>query len=197
MASFLKAPLRPLEGGLLNSTGTRILGIDPGSRTTGYGVIDVGLGRSGARLTYVTSGCIKSGGGEMPERLGVIYRGVAEIVADYQPSAMAIERVFLAKNPSSALKLGQARGVAIAAAVATGLGVSEYAAREVKLAVTGTGGAAKTQVQHMVRVLLQLAGTPAEDAADALAIAICHVNTASAPEQSRGVTANLRGQTTP
>jgi len=184
--------------------GTRILGIDPGSRTTGYGVIDIGSGRGGAELTYVTSGCIKSGNGDMPQRLAVIYRGVAEIVADYQPSAMAIEQVFLAKNPSSALKLGQARGVAIAAAVASELSVAEYAAREVKLAVTGTGGAAKTQVQHMVRVLLKLAGTPAEDAADALAIAICHVNTASVPPiadadaaKSRGATANLRGQTTP
>lgn len=156
----------------------RILGIDPGSRTTGYGVIDVADGQR-ERLSYVTSGCIKSGAGEMPERLGVIYHGVNEIVGRYEPDAVAIEQVFLAKNPASALKLGQARGVAIAAAVAAELPVSEYAAREVKLAVTGTGGAAKTQVQHMVRVLLALAGTPAEDAADALAIAICHVNTAS------------------
>ena len=156
----------------------RILGIDPGSRTTGYGVIDIPSQGARDRLSYVTSGCIKSGNGEMPERLGVIYKGVREIVTEYQPDAVAIERVFLAKNPASALKLGQARGVAIAAVVAAELGVSEYAAREVKLAVTGTGGAAKTQVQHMVRVLLQLAGTPAEDAADALAIAICHVNTA-------------------
>ncbi len=156
----------------------RVLGIDPGSRVTGYGVIDV-AGR-GARQTlgYVTSGCIKSGSGEMPARLGVIYRGVKEIVDEFQPEIVAIERVFLAKNPASALKLGQARGVAIAAAVSAELEVAEYAAREVKLAVTGTGGAAKTQVQHMVRVILQLAGTPAEDAADALAIAICHVNTA-------------------
>ena len=157
----------------------RILGIDPGSRTTGYGVIDIPSGGAPSareQLTYVTSGCIKSGSGEMPERLGVIYKGICEIVAEFQPDEVAIERVFLAKNPASALKLGQARGVAIAAVVATELGVFEYAAREVKLAVTGTGGAAKTQVQHMVRVLLQLAGTPAEDAADALAIAICHIN---------------------
>ena len=161
----------------------RILGIDPGSRITGYGVIETPSGERaspGSRdsLSYVTSGCIKSGVGDMPERLGVIYRGVCDIVGEYRPDAVAIERVFLAKNPSSALKLGQARGVAIAAVVAAEIGVAEYAAREVKLAVTGTGGAAKNQVQHMVRVLLQLAGTPAEDAADALAIAICHVNTA-------------------
>jgi len=115
----------------------------------------------------------------MPERLGIIFQGLCEIVAQYQPDEVAIERVFLAKNPSSALKLGQARGVAIAAVVASQLSVSEYAAREVKLAITGTGGADKAQIQHMVRVLLKLAGTPAEDAADALAIAICHVNTAA------------------
>ncbi len=156
----------------------RVLGIDPGSRVTGYGVIDVAGRGSSQSLTYITSGCIKSGKGEMPERLGVIYRGVREIVDVHQPHVLAIEQVFLAKNPASALKLGQARGVAIAAAVASDLSVSEYAAREVKLAVTGTGRAAKAQVQHMVRVILQLAGTPAEDAADALAIAICHVNTA-------------------
>lgn len=157
----------------------RVLGIDPGSRVTGYGVVDVTGQGAREAVSYVTSGCIKSGKGEMPERLGVIYHGVREIVEEYRPGIVAIERVFLAKNPSSALKLGQARGVAIAAAVAGELDVAEYAAREVKLAVTGTGGAAKTQVQHMVRVILQLAGTPAEDAADALAIAICHVNTAS------------------
>lgn len=156
----------------------RVLGIDPGSRVTGYGVIDVAGRGASQTLNYVTSGCIKSGKGEMPERLGVIYRGVREIVDVHQPTVLAIEQVFLAKNPASALKLGQARGVAIAAAVASDVGVSEYAAREVKLAVTGTGRAAKAQVQHMVRVILQLAGTPAEDAADALAIAICHVNTA-------------------
>ena len=158
----------------------RILGIDPGSRITGYGVIDL-VASKRDQLSYVTSGCIKSGNGEMPQRLGLIYRGVSEIVTRYQPQALAIEQVFLAKNPASASKLGQARGVAIAASVAADLPVSGYAAREVKLAVTGSGGAAKTQVQHMVRVLLTLAGTPAEDAADALAIAICHVNTASHP----------------
>lgn len=161
---------------------TRVLGIDPGSRITGYGIIEIPSSATlGARekLSYISSGCIKSGIGEMPDRLGIIYEGLREIVAEFQPDEVAIERVFLAKNPSSALKLGQARGVAIAAVVASSLGVSEYAAREVKLAVTGTGGADKAQVQHMVRVLLKLAGTPAEDAADALAIAICHVNTAA------------------
>lgn len=167
---------------------TRILGIDPGSRTTGYGIIEIpSAATPGARdkLSYLSSGCIKSGTGEMPDRLGIIYEGLREIVAEFQPDEVAIERVFMAKNPSSALKLGQARGVAIAAVVASKLRVSEYAAREVKLAVTGTGGADKAQVQHMVRVLLKLAGTPAEDAADALAIAICHVNTAAVAEVRR------------
>lgn len=160
---------------------TRILGIDPGSRTTGYGIVEIPSDATPSareKLKYITSGCIKSGTGEMPERLGIIYEGLREIVKEFQPDQVAIERVFMAKNPSSALKLGQARGVAIAAVVASKLSVAEYAAREVKLAVTGTGGADKAQVQHMVRVLLKLAGTPAEDAADALAIAICHVNTA-------------------
>ena len=154
----------------------RILGIDPGSRTTGYGVIEPG--GAGSQPRYIASGCINSGRGEMPERLATIYQGMVEVIGQFQPTHAAIEQVFLAKNPDSALKLGQARGVAIAAAVAAGLPIAQYAPRAVKLAVTGTGGAAKTQVQHMVRVLLKLPGTPAEDAADALAIAICHVNTA-------------------
>jgi len=154
----------------------RVLGIDPGSRTTGYGVIEPG--DAGRQPRYVASGCINSGRGEMPERLATIYQGMVEVIGQFQPTHASIEQVFLAKNPDSALKLGQARGVAIAAAVAAGLPIAQYAPRAVKLAVTGTGGAAKTQVQHMVRVLLKLPGTPAEDAADALAIAICHVNTA-------------------
>jgi crossover junction endodeoxyribonuclease RuvC len=152
----------------------RILGIDPGSRITGYGVIEP---RQGG-LNYVTSGCIKSSAGELPERLGSIFVGISEIIEAYQPQAVAIEQVFVARNPGSALKLGQARGAAIAAAVVAGLPVAEYAARAVKQAVTGTGAAEKSQIQHMVRVLLALPGVPSEDAADALAIAICHVNTA-------------------
>jgi crossover junction endodeoxyribonuclease RuvC len=113
----------------------------------------------------------------MPQRLGTIYRGVSEIIGQFHPSEVAIEEVFLAKNPSSALKLGQARGVAIAAAVAAELPVSEYAARRVKQSLVGTGRATKEQVAHMVRILLKLPGAPQADAADALAIALCHVNT--------------------
>lgn len=152
----------------------RILGIDPGSRVTGYGVVE--LERSGA--VYLASGCIRPRAGSFVERLGEIYRGVESLIALHRPDEMAVEEVFLASNPASALKLGQARGAAIAAAVAGRLPVTEYAARTVKLAVVGTGKASKEQVQHMVRVLLRLSGTPAADAADALAIAICHVNTA-------------------
>ena len=150
-----------------------ILGIDPGSRRTGYGVVAV----SERKVEYVSSGCIKADLGDMPQRLGTIYRGVRELIKQFNPSEVAIEEVFLAKNASSALKLGQARGVAIAAAVASELAVSEYAARRVKQSIVGSGRASKEQVAHMVRVLLQLPGVPQADAADALAIALCHVNT--------------------
>lgn len=151
----------------------RILGIDPGSRITGYGVLEV----AGRDVRYLASGCIRPAGGTFVERLADIYRGVEEIIAVQQPAELAIEEVFLARNPASALKLGQARGVAIAAAVAQGLVVHEYAARKVKQTLVGTGRASKEQVQHMVRVILGLPAAPGTDAADALAIAICHVNT--------------------
>ena len=152
----------------------RILGIDPGSRVTGYGVVEL----KPAGAAYLASGCIRPRAGSFVERLGEIYLGVETLIREHAPDEMAIEEVFLATNPSSALKLGQARGAAIAAAVACRLPVTEYAARTVKLAVVGTGKASKPQVQHMVRVLLSLSANPAADAADALAIAICHVNTA-------------------
>ncbi len=163
---------------LASSSGTfRVLGIDPGSRVTGYGVVDCALGRRSNPAVYVASGCIKPEREGLPERLGEIYRGVETLIQQYQPQGFAIEDVFLARNPQSALKLGQARGVAIAAAVAADLPVAEYAARHVKLSVVGTGRASKSQVQHMVTVLLKLVAQPPSDAADALAIAICHVNT--------------------
>jgi crossover junction endodeoxyribonuclease RuvC len=129
----------------------RIIGIDPGSRLTGYGVIEV----TDRKVHYVASGCINAQQGELPERLGIIYRGITQIIRDFSPSEFAIESVFMAKNASSALKLGQARGVAIAAGVAQDLPVFEYAAREVKKATVGTGRANKEQVAHMVRVLLK------------------------------------------
>ncbi len=150
-----------------------VLGIDPGSRRTGYGLLAV-RDRS---VEYVASGCIKAEIGDMPQRLGIIYRGVSELIDLFNPTELAIEEVFLAKNASSALKLGQARGVAIAAAVAGELPVHEYAAKRVKQSLVGTGRGSKEQVAHMVRILLKLPGAPQADAADALAIALCHVNT--------------------
>ena len=151
----------------------RILGIDPGSRFTGYGIIDV----EGDRAALVEQGIIKTGGGEFPERLGKIFDGIRSVIDEYSPGEVAVESVFISKNPSSALKLGQARGAAICAAISRGLTVSEYTPRSVKQAIVGRGGADKVQVQHMVCVLLRLAETPAEDAADALAVALCHQHT--------------------
>ena len=126
-----------------------VLGIDPGSRVTGYGVIR----QQGRQLTYLGSGCIRTVVDDMPTRLKLIYAGVTEIITQFQPDFFAIEQVFMAKNPDSALKLGQARGAAIVAAVNLNLPVSEYAARQVKQTVVGTGAAEKSQVQHMVRSL--------------------------------------------
>ncbi|GAA3908601.1 crossover junction endodeoxyribonuclease RuvC [Halomonas cibimaris] len=148
----------------------RLLGVDPGSRITGYGVIDVLNGKP----RYVASGCIRTGDGALEQRLARIYAGLANVTSEYRPDDAAIERVFLAKNPDSALKLGQARGSALVCLANHGLAVAEYAARQVKQAVTGQGGADKTQVQHMVTAMLRLSATPQEDAADALAIALTH-----------------------
>ncbi|MBM4218516.1 MAG: crossover junction endodeoxyribonuclease RuvC [Gammaproteobacteria bacterium] len=148
----------------------RILGLDPGSRITGYGVVD-----AGARgLRYVASGCIRVGEGEMAARLLAIHRHVSELVDAYSPGEVAVERVFMARNPDSALKLGQARGAALCGACGSGARVFEYAPRAVKLTVTGSGNAEKAQVMHMVKSLLVLEGRLSADAADALAIAVCH-----------------------
>jgi crossover junction endodeoxyribonuclease RuvC len=152
-----------------------ILGIDPGSRITGFGVID----SDGNRHRYIASGCIKMAELPFPERLMRIYAGIAEIVATYHPEQSAIEQVFLSNNPDSALKLGQARGAAIVALMNHHLSVAEYSARQVKSAVAGKGSATKEQVQHMVVRLLGLDKAPPADAADALAIALCHAQTSS------------------
>jgi crossover junction endodeoxyribonuclease RuvC len=149
---------------------TRILGIDPGSRVTGYGIID----QDGQHMTYVASGCMRAKGESLSERLGVIFPGVNAIIHEFLPEEMAIERVFRNKNADSALKLGQARGAAICASVHSKLPVDEYAAREIKQAVVGKGGATKEQVQHMVCVLLSLSKKPQSDAADARGVAVCH-----------------------
>jgi len=148
----------------------RILGIDPGSRFTGIGIID----SDGQRLQHIYSGCIKLGDRPIPERLGMIFTGLTEIIQLYHPDESAIESIFVATNAGGALKLGQARGAAICAAVMQQLSVHEYSAREVKQALVGKGSADKTQVQHMVKFLLNLHGKLQADSADALAIAICH-----------------------
>jgi crossover junction endodeoxyribonuclease RuvC len=148
----------------------RIIGIDPGSRVTGYGIIE----QQGPKVRHVASGCLRVEGEVLAVRLGKIFQGLDAIIREYRPGEMAVERVFMSRNADSALKLGQARGAAICAGVSRELAVAEYAAREIKQAVVGKGGAAKSQVQHMVRVLLALQATPPPDAADALAVALCH-----------------------
>ena len=148
----------------------RILGIDPGSRFTGFGVLDF----DGDRPSYVASGTIKSHDGTFPDRLRKIFLSVRDVVEQYRPDIIAIESVFMAKNAGSALKLGHARSAALCATFGFELDVHEYSPREIKQAVVGTGSANKEQVQRMVVSLLQLDGTPASDAADALAAALCH-----------------------
>lgn len=150
---------------------TIILGIDPGSRITGYGLIR----QVGQKIEYVDSGCIRTSlNAELSVKLLQIYDGVCELMDHYSPTEVAIEQVFMHQNPNSALKLGHARGVAMVAAASHRVPVNEYAAREIKQAVVGYGAAEKTQVGHMVVHLLSLNSAPQTDAADALAIAICH-----------------------
>jgi crossover junction endodeoxyribonuclease RuvC len=152
---------------------TRILGIDPGLRSTGFGVLD----KSGQNLAYVTSGCITTPQrGTLFVRLKAILDGLAEVIAECKPEQIAIEKVFVNMNPQSTLLLGQARGTAICAGVIADLPIAEYTALQVKQAVVGNGHAAKEQVQEMVKRLLKLGGMPGADAADALACAICHAH---------------------
>ncbi len=150
----------------------RILGIDPGSRITGFGVVDV----DGARVSYVASGVIRTSEGELAERIDEIVHGIAEVAQTYQPTCAAIEQVFVNVNPKATLMLGQARGAAIAALVLAKLPVTEYTALQVKQSVVGYGKAKKEQVQEMVTRLLNLPGTPSADAADALACALAHAH---------------------
>lgn len=151
---------------------TRILGIDPGLRLTGFGVLE----KTGEKLAYIASGTIKSGEGELPTRLKVILDGLNEVIQTYHPEQVAIEKVFVNVNPQSTLLLGQARGAAISACVLQNLPVAEYTALQVKQAVVGNGHAAKEQVQEMVKRLLNLPAAPKPDSADALACAICHAH---------------------
>lgn len=151
----------------------RILGIDPGLRITGFGIIE----KHGTKLSYITSGCIRSPDVEgLPERLKVILESLGEVIALHQPTQCAVEKVFVNVNPQSTLLLGQARGTAICAAVMAQLPVCEYTALQIKQAVVGSGHAKKEQVQEMVKRLLSLPGHPSADAADALACAICHAH---------------------
>lgn len=147
-----------------------ILGIDPGSRVTGYGLIK----DDHRQLTYLDSGCIRTPEGELSQRLLAIFNGVCQLMEQYQPTEIAIEEVFMHENPSSALKLGHARGVAMVACASHRVPVSEYSAREMKLSLVGYGAAQKEQVKHMVMQLLLLNRAPQSDAADALGMAICH-----------------------
>jgi crossover junction endodeoxyribonuclease RuvC len=157
------------------ATACRILGLDPGSLRTGYGIIDCNATGTGER--HVHSGCIAVAGSDFIVRLRRIFEAVAALVAEHRPDEIAIERVFVHRNPDSALKLGQARGAALCAAVAHGAAAHEYAPRAIKLAVTGYGAADKPQVAQMVTTLLQLQSRPGADAADALAVALCHAQT--------------------
>ena len=151
----------------------RIIGIDPGSRTTGYGVITTDAGR----VVFIACGVVKTSPGlPFANRLNQIFDGINEVIQVHGPTVAAIEDVFLATNPRSALKLGQARGAAVVAAMQNGLKVFDYSQKLIKQGVVGYGQASKAQVQHMVRVLLGLNGSPSSDAADALAVAICHAN---------------------
>ncbi len=150
----------------------RVLGIDPGSVITGYGIID----SNGARSVYVAHGHIRVKGETFADRLGHIYSALSDVIDEWNPEQVAVEQVFLSNNPMSALKLGQARGAAITSVVTRGLPVNEYAARSVKQVVTGSGSSDKQQVQTMVKALLGLNRPVQVDAADGLAIAICHAH---------------------
>ncbi len=174
----------------------RILGIDPALRTTGFGLIDV----DGSALHYVASGTIKTDSvdsGSLPQRLKVIFEGVREVSARYQPTCASVEIVFVNVNPQSTLLLGQARGAAVTGLVSCGLEVSEYTALQMKKAIVGAGHARKEQVQEMVKRLLRLPGLPGKDAADALGLAVCHAHAArsfAAIEKAAVRTASTRGQ---
>lgn len=149
---------------------TRILGIDPGSRKTGYGIIDMSEGRP----VWVDSGCIRLGADDLASRLKILSESLQTLLKQFQPDEMAIEQVFMHRNADSALKLGQARGAAISVVALQHLPVHEYSATQIKKTIVGKGNAAKEQLQHMITAMLELSSTPQEDAADALGVALCH-----------------------
>jgi crossover junction endodeoxyribonuclease RuvC len=171
----------------------RILGIDPGSRLTGFGVVHI---LSSGKISYVASGVVRVPAIALAERLKVIYEGVAQVIAEYRPEIMAVEKVFMARNADSALKLGQARAAAILAGANRDLPVSEYTALQIKQALVGKGHAQKEQVKHMVKALLALSGNPQADAADALACAICHAHHARSVRSRRTLSPRWRSRRT-
>lgn len=166
----------------------RILGIDPGSRATGFGVIEV----SGNRSRHLAHGVVRCADGPLPDRLRQLFRELTAVVAEHRPDEVAIEQVFVQKNVSSALVLGQARGAAICAVAEAGLAVHEYTPARIKQSIAGTGGADKGQVQRMVQVLLALVRAPAADAADALACALCHAHSRTVTLRTARVLQGLR-----
>ncbi len=171
---------------------SRIIGIDPGSRVTGYGVID----SIGGKATYVASGALRLGDGALAPRLCLIHQSLQQLIDEHRPDVMAVERVFMHRNADSALKLGHARGVALCVGALLGLEVVEYTPQQIKQAVVGGGRAAKDQVQYMVKLLLNLRGRLQVDAADALGVALCHAHASATvariPGASRSVLGRLR-----
>ena len=185
-------PTPPAAASATRAVATRVLGLDPGLRVTGFGIIDV----SGTRLSYVASGCIRTSDGDdriLPDRLKTLLNGVREVIATYEPGIAAVEKVFVNVNPQSTLLLGQARGAVICGVVSCKLPVAEYTALQVKQAVVGHGKATKEQVQHMIIRLLSLAAAPQADAADALACAICHAHGSTGIGELAGTFARRRG----
>lgn len=169
---------------------TRILGIDPGSRFTGYGIIDMQANHA----THITHGVIRIQGEDIAEKLRYLYRQLSSILNEYHPDEISVEKVFMHKNADSALKLGQARGCAITACAELDLPVFEYTANQVKQATVGKGHAAKEQVQHMIKILLCLRTKPEADAADALAIALCHGHSREGLLRMAGIKGIRRGR---
>ena len=168
----------------------RILGIDPGSQTTGYGIIDT----EGNHSVHIDNGIIRVQEKNIAEKLRLIYQGISELITQFEPCEVSIEKVFMHKNADSALKLGQARGAAITAAAFYDLEIFEYSANRVKQSTVGKGHAAKEQVQHMVKVLLNLPEVPFTDAADALAIALCHAHSREGVLRMSGVSGIKQGR---
>ncbi|MES2603532.1 MAG: crossover junction endodeoxyribonuclease RuvC [Pseudomonadota bacterium] len=167
-----------------------ILGIDPGSRKCGYGLVAV----NGLELSYVACGVIRVETLAFPDRLQAIFSNLCDIIEEFSPQVAAIEEVFVGKSMSSALKLGQARGVAMVACSSHKLEIHEYAARKVKQALVGTGVADKNQMQQMIRRVLKLSVVPKEDAADALCVAVCHAHTQRTLIRLAGVRSGRRGR---